>query len=144
MTDSIQDNALFQDTLPSTKDYWDLFQTIGWNEEYHFTTEDLERAIQNSWYSNSIYHSDRLIGFGRVISDGVHHALIVDLIVHPDFQGRGLGRLLLGKLVNKCKEHRIRDVQLFAAKDKFAFYEKFGFERRPSNAPGMQYKYEKG
>ena len=36
----------------------------------------------------------------------------------------------------------IRDIQLFAATNKFAFYEKFGFEKRPINAPGMQLRYK--
>jgi len=86
----------------------------------------------------SIYDSDKLIGFGRVIADGVHHALIVDLIIHPDYQSKGFGSRLLDKLVSKCKKNKIRDIQLFSAKDKYAFYEKFGFEKRPDNAPGMQ------
>lgn len=130
----------FTDTLPKPEDYWDLFQTTGWNDEYNFTQQDLENAIKNSWYLNSIYDSDKLIGFGRVIADGVHHALIVDLIIHPDYQSQGLGSKLLDKLVTKCKDAKIRDIQLFAARDKFEFYEKFGFEKRPINAPGMQIK----
>lgn len=138
MTNSIQENISFIDSLPNVYDYWILFQTTGWNEEYNFTQQDLENALKNSWYSNSIYDSEKLIGFGRVIADGVHHALIVDLIIHPDYQSQGLGSRLLDRLVRKCKEFNIRDIQLFAAKDKFGFYEKFGFEKRPINAPGMQ------
>jgi hypothetical protein len=30
---------------------------------------------------------------------------------------------------------------LFAARDKFEFYEKFGFEKRPTSVLEMQYKY---
>jgi GNAT superfamily N-acetyltransferase len=104
--------------------------------------EDVSEAIQNSWYALSIYYSNNLAGFGRIIADGVHHALIVDLIVHPDYQGKGLGTLILDRLVKKCKENNIRDIQLFAAKGKSDFYEKFGFEKRPADAPGMQLRYK--
>jgi len=141
MTDKIQKTIIFQEALPDIKEYWDLFQTTGWNQEYNFSIQDLANAIQNSWYSMSIYDSDKLIGFGRVIADGIHHALIVDLIIHPDYQNKGLGSRLLEKLVSKCKKNKIRDIQLFSAKDKYAFYEKFGFEKRPNNAPGMQLRY---
>jgi len=134
----MQQTLSFKETLPDINDYWDLFQTTGWNQEYNFTIQELADAIQNSWYSVSLYDIDKLIGFGRVIADGVHHALIVDLIIEPDYQGKGFGSKLLDKLVNKCKESRIRDIQLFAAQDKYAFYEKFGFEKRPLSAPGMQ------
>jgi len=138
MANEIQETIIFKETLPDIKEYWNLFQTTGWNQEYNFSIQDLANAIQNSWYSMSIYDSDKLIGFGRVIADGVHHALIVDLIIHPDYQNKGLGSRLLDMLVSKCKKNKIRDIQLFSAKDKYAFYEKFGFEKRPDNAPGMQ------
>ena len=142
MTDQLKNTIKFKEELPEIKDYWDLFQTTGWNQEYNFSIQDLANAIKNSWFSTSIYDSEILIGFGRVIADGVHHALIVDLIIHPNYQGKGLGSILLERLVTKCKEHKIRDIQLFSAKDKFAFYEKFGFEMRPINAPGMQLRYK--
>ncbi len=132
---------IFDEQLPDPQKYWDLFLTTGWNLEYDFSVTDLARAIQNSWYAISIYHSNELIGSGRIIADGVHHALIVDLIIHPDYQGKGLGRRLLDRLVQKCKDNKIRDIQLFAASDKSGFYEKSGFETRPPNAPGMQLKY---
>lgn len=141
MANEIQETIIFKETLPDIKEYWNLFQTTGWNQDYNFSVQDLANAIQNSWYSMSIYDSDKLIGFGRVIADGVHHALIVDLIIHPDYQSKGLGSRLLDKLVSKCKKNKIRDIQLFSAKDKYSFYEKFGFEKRPDNAPGMQLRY---
>jgi len=138
----MKDPIIFDDQIPDTKKYWDLFQTTGWNLEYKFTMNEIAEAIQNSWYVISIYNSNTLIGFGRIIADGVHHALIVDLIIHPDHQDKGLGTELLNRLVKKCKDNNIRDIQLFAAKDKFEFYEKFGFEKRPSNSPGMQLRYK--
>lgn len=138
MLNKIYNTITFKDTLPDSQDYWNLFQTTGWNKEYNFTVKDLEDAIKNSWYICSLYDLDELIGIGRVIADGVHHALIVDLIIHPKYQRKGLGSKLLNKLVSKCKDNKIRDIQLFAAKDKFLFYEKFGFSKRPNNAPGME------
>lgn len=140
MTQRTKENITYSELLPDISDYWDLFLTTGWNDEYKFTKQDLANALRNSWRSISLYNSGKLIGFGRVIADGVHHALIVDLIIHPDYQGKGMGSKLLERLVSKCKECKIRDIQLFSAKDKYLFYEKFGFEKRPINAPGMQIK----
>lgn len=132
----------YVEILPNIDDYWSLFATTGWNEKYHFTKEELQKAIANSWYAVSVYEDDMLIGFGRVLSDGVHHAFIVDMIVHPEFQGKGIGAGVLDMLVKKCLENNIRDIQLFAAEDKYGFYEKYNFEKRPDNAPGMSYKRE--
>jgi N-acetylglutamate synthase-like GNAT family acetyltransferase len=131
----------YKETLPSIKDYWELFNTTGWNEEYNFSNTDLKKAISNSWYYISVYKKNKLIGFGRIISDGIHHALIVDLIILPDLQGKGIGGQLLERLINKCTGCNIRDIQLFSAKDKYSFYEKYKFIKRADNAPGMQYQY---
>jgi len=142
MNNAIINSIQFREVLPGKEEYFNLFETTGWNKRYQFTADDLERAIVSSWYAISLYDRDRLVGFGRLISDGVHHALVVDLIIHPVYQGKGLGTELLAQLVKKCREQNIPDVQLFAARDKYAFYEKFGFEKRPVDAPGMQLRRE--
>ncbi|MBQ4821860.1 GNAT family N-acetyltransferase [Aquimarina sp. MMG016] len=128
-------------TKPGIDQYWTLFDSTGWNDVCKFTIEELDIAIENSWYSVSAYLEGILIGFGRIISDGIHHALIVDLIISPDYQGKGIGSEILKRLLEKCTGNNIRDIQLFSAKEKFKFYEKFGFQKRAENAPGMEYKY---
>ncbi len=132
---------IFSEDIPRGDDFFDLFSTTGWNdEEYHLSADQLHQAIQHSWYTISVYEDDRLIGFGRVISDGMLHAFIVDMIVHPQDQGKGIGRSVLEKLVHRCKNAGINDIQLFCATGKSGFYTKSGFVPRSADAPGMQYK----
>jgi GNAT superfamily N-acetyltransferase len=128
----------FSDQLPTSESFFELFETTGWNTKYELTKDELYRALKNSWYTISVYENDTLLGFGRIICDGVVHALILDVIVLPEKQGKGIGRLIMEKLVAKCKHHKIRDIQLFCAKGKKVFYEKLGFEIRPEDGPGMQ------
>ncbi len=75
---------------------------------------------------------------GRTISDGAIHALIVDVIVDPDWQGRGVGREIMTRLIARCDAAGIEATQLFCASGKAPFYEKLGFHARPENAPGME------
>ena len=91
------DEIIFDEKAPQIDKYWNLFLTNGWNEEYNFSIKELHKSLLNSWYQVSAYKENNLIGSGRVISDGIHHALIVDLIVHPDYQRKGIGSKLLGK-----------------------------------------------
>ncbi len=126
-------------TNPNKEDFYQLFETTGWNKKYQLSDDELVEAIRNSWYKISAYDSEKLIGYGRIIADGIAHALLLDIIIHPDYQGKYIGKEILDKLVEKCKKHKIRDIQLFCAKDKVEFYEKYGFISRPNNAPGMEY-----
>ncbi|MFC1484594.1 GNAT family N-acetyltransferase [Candidatus Neomarinimicrobiota bacterium] len=124
--------------LPDRDAFFALFETTGWNEEYGLDADQLNTALQHSWTSVSAYDGDRLAGFGRVVSDGILHALIVDLIVWPEYQGQGIGSNLLRELLVRCREAGLRDIQLFCARGQAGFYEKHGFRTRPEDAPGMQ------
>jgi GNAT superfamily N-acetyltransferase len=132
----------FTADLPGKDQFFKLFLTTGWNDIYRLNEDEYFKALKQSWYYLSAYDQEKLVGFGRIICDGVVHALILDLIVHPDFRSKGIGGKILEQLVEKCHQHRIRDVQLFCAKGYAGFYEKRGFRKRPDDAPGMEIKLE--
>lgn len=127
-------------TLPPTPDqYFALFETTGWNTQYQLTPHDLARAVKESAFMVSAYDEDRLIGFGRTVSDSIH-SMIYDLIVSPDHQRLGIGGEILDRLVQHCRTAHIRDIQLYCAAGKRAFYERHGFVARADDAPGMEYR----
>ena len=130
----------YRDTLPDADAYFELFESTGWNQEYRLTCEELRAAASRSWFLLAGYRDGRLVGTGRVVSDGVLHALIVDVIVSPECQGQGIGASIMERLVERCRTARIRDVQLFSAKGKAPFYRRLGFVDRPADAPGMDWK----
>jgi ribosomal protein S18 acetylase RimI-like enzyme len=130
----------YSEKLPTSKQFYKLFKTTGWNDNYELNPEELYTALKNSWYTISVFDKNLLLGFGRIICDGVVHALILDCIIHPDQQGNGIGKEIMNQLVSKCKKHKIRDIQLFSAKDKAGFYEKLDFEKRKEDSPGMGLK----
>lgn len=134
---------VLREELPDKNDYFSLFESTGWNQGYKASPEELEIANRNSWLTLSAFDDDKLVGFGRVVTDFTLHAMIFDLIVLPDYQGRGIGTMVFKALVKKCQEKGIRDIQLFCAKGQKGFYEKNGFEARPYNAPGMQLRKSK-
>ncbi len=125
--------------MPETEALWRVFDTTGWNDEYHLSPAELAAAFEASWFVAGAYAAGRLVGVGRVVSDTVVHAMIYDLIVVPECQGTGIGGQLLGRLVQRCTSAGIRDIQLFCAKGKRRFYEKRGFAARHEEAPGMEY-----
>jgi len=132
----------YRSDLPNTELVWALFQTTGWYASVPVTPEELILAVSNSWFWIAVYDAERLVGFGRIVTDEVLHAMIYDLIVHPDYQMRGIGSRILERLVDQCLRLGIRDIQLFCARGKRAYYEKRGFAARSDDAPGMQYRSE--
>ena len=129
----------YQTFPPTPTEYFALFETTGWNNEYHLTSLDLAKALTTSAFMVSAYEDGRLIGFGRVVTDTIH-AMIYDLIVAPEYQRQGIGGEILDRLVKHCQGAHIRDIQLFCATGKREFYERHGFEVRPNDAPGMHYR----
>lgn len=123
---------------PDVEEFFRLFETTGWNEEYKADIDNIDLILDNSWFIVSVYDNGEMVGTGRMITDGLLHAMIFDMIIMPEYQGKGIGAEVLKILVDKCNKQKIRDVQLFCAKGKIGFYKKRGFIERPGDAPGMQ------
>lgn len=88
--------------------------------------EELKTAFNNSRYCCFLYVTDKLIGAGRALADGVDCAYLCDVAVHPDFQGQGIGSAIIDRLLNQCRGHN--KIILYAAPGKEAFYRRYGFK----------------
>jgi ribosomal protein S18 acetylase RimI-like enzyme len=66
---------------------------------------DLQVAFSNSMFKCFVYDSGRLIAVGRALADGRDCSYICDVAVHPNYQGLGLGKELVTKLVTLSREH---------------------------------------
>jgi N-acetylglutamate synthase-like GNAT family acetyltransferase len=89
--------------------------------------EDLEIAITNSDPVISVWTDHHLIGFARATSDGIYRATIWDVVIHPDYQGAGLGRKLVQTVLSHPKLYRVERVYLMTTQQQ-TFYERIGFE----------------
>jgi len=133
-------NINYTEKLPDKEPFLKLFNSTGWNESYKLNSSELHLAIVNSWFTISAYDNDKLVGFGRIVSDGIVHAMIYDMILLTDYQRKGIGSIILKKLLEHCLQNNIRDIQLFSADGKMGFYEKHGFDLRSAKAQGMEIK----
>jgi GNAT superfamily N-acetyltransferase len=124
---------------PAAEQFAALFAPLGW-----FPGMDVgqfHRSLAHSWYCVSAYDGEQLVGFGRAISDGVIHALLTEVAVAATHRHRGIGRAIMARLIERCHKADIRQVQLFAADGKTPFYQQLGFEPRPAERPGMEYRH---
>jgi len=84
------------------------------------------RAFEASHTAVFIFHDGRMVGFGRAISDDVYQAAIYDVAVVPEFQGGGIGAIIVKEILTRVSGCT---VLLYAAPGKEDFYKKFGFRK---------------
>ncbi len=104
----------------------DLFRaTAHWGRDRQH--DDLATAIRYSNPVVTIWDGDRLMGFARATSDGVYRATLWDVLVHPDYQGAGLGRKLVETVLMHPHVNRVERVYLMTTHQQ-NFYKRIGFE----------------
>ena len=124
---------------PSLKDYNELFENI-YDEK--IDEKILEEAFNNTLEFVSVYDniSNELIGFSRIIGDKTVFLYIQDIMVKKEYQKQGIGGKIVEYTLDIIREYKKRNsdvrVYLGASKDMEAFYEKYGFLRRPNEFVG--------
>jgi len=121
---------------PTLHEYQGLRKAVGWGD---VDAEAIETGLKGALFSVCVVLGDRVIGCGRVIGDGGIYFYINDVIVLPEFQGKGLGRRIMDAIMGYLKSHaRLgTNVGLMAAKDVSEFYVPYGFAKRTVDRPGM-------
>ena len=88
------------------------------------TLEQHRQAFEASHATVFVYDGGKLVGFGRVISDGVYQAALYDCAVAVDHQGREIGKKIVQHLLAQVEDC---NVILYASPGKEGFYERQGF-----------------
>lgn len=90
-------------------------------------SEEMLAAIAHSKPIVTAWDHDAMIGFARATSDGVFRATIWDVVIHPDYQGAGLGRRLVETLIAHPHMNKVERTYLMTTHQQ-RFYERIGFE----------------
>ena len=94
--------------------------------------EEMAIAISNSRPVVSVWDEKHLIGFARATSDGVYRATIWDVVIHPTYQGAGLGRKLVETVLMHPHVRNAERVYLMTTHQQ-AFYQRIGFQPNSSS-----------
>jgi ribosomal protein S18 acetylase RimI-like enzyme len=68
--------------------------------------DHLRKVFGNSLFVSFVYDGGRLVGAGRALADGGDCSYICDIAVMPSHQGTGLGKKLVGDLVERSRGHK--------------------------------------
>jgi GNAT superfamily N-acetyltransferase len=100
----------------------------------------LHQALLNSESLITAWENKKLVGLGNAISDGYLTVYYPHLLVLPEYQGKGIGKMILDKLQEKYRDFHM---QMLTADGKaVAFYKKNGFERAGKTEPMWIYQGE--
>lgn len=102
----------------------DLREAVGWNR----MQEVLGRKELSNLFEIGFMEDERLIGYLCVVSNRVTDAYIQDVMVHPEYQGQGIGTGMMQLALVSIRERGIPMVSVIYGDESLRlFYEKFGF-----------------
>jgi len=109
----------------------DLYRANKWSSAEK--PEQLINALRNSHTLFSAWDDDKLVGIGNAISDGYLVVYYPHLLVHPNYQGKGIGQLIMKKMRDKYNDFHMQI--LTADEQAVGFYKKVGFVRAGQTEP---------
>lgn len=116
----------------------ELCDSVGWARR---PLRKVRKALEHSYLVVSTYEikagKPYLIGFGRATSDHAFNATIWDVVIHPRFQSKGLGKALMKYMIKKLRKDGISNITLFADPQVVTFYQRLGFMPDPEGIKGM-------
>jgi len=120
---------------PSVEEFSILRKKIGWGE---VSLNLVEVSLNNSLFHVVIRDKSQLIGMGRVVGDGAMYFYVQDVVVDPNYQNSGVGSALMDQIENylSIAAKKGSTIGLLAAKEKEAFYTRYGYTQRPNDSLG--------
>ena len=103
-----------------------LYKSVGWLN-YTSNPAMLKNAYKNSLKILGAYDADKLVGIIRVVGDGYSIVYIQDMIVLPEYQRKGIGTLLLEKILFEYKNVYQKVLMTDNTEKTVRFYKTDGF-----------------
>ena len=89
---------------------------------------DVLRMLENTSLVLGIATDNgELVGFARVQTDYVYQATVYDVIAHPDWRGRKIGKMLMDAIINHEQLRNVEHIDLNCLPDMVPFYRRWNF-----------------
>ena len=119
-------NIVYNNRL-SVQDYCRLRKSVGF---YDIPEDHVRHALDKSDFIAAATVDSVTVGMARLMTDGTQ-VLVMDVVVHPDYQGNGIGKGLMEQIRNyiESTDYDRMIVNLITDESKTGFYEKLGYQK---------------
>ena len=110
------------------------------------TFEQVKLGLEHTLFRVSVWDGDKVVAMARMIGDLGLDYYIKDVVVRPEYQGRGIGRRMINELLKFINDNGVPGTEIFvelcAMPDKIPFYEKFGFSANEAQRLRIMHRVE--
>ena len=114
---------LIKENINNVEEFNYLYDAVGWES---YDRKVSEKSLANTIYSVSVYDDSKIVGYGRLIGDGICFLYIQDVMVDPKYQNKKIGTQIMNKLLEKVNQVKLENpyvrVYLGVSKGKEKFY----------------------
>ena len=103
-----------------------LYASVGWTA-YTDHPEQLRKGFENSMLTLAAYEDEQLLGIIRTVGDGHTIVFVQDILVFPEYQGKGVGSALLQAILDRYSHVRQIELATDNTPKTIAFYKSMGF-----------------
>jgi len=89
--------------------------------------KDLKTCLANSDVIVSLWSNNKILGFGRALSDGTYRTVLWDIVIDHNYQGKGYGKLIVNSLLQSKVIKQSEKIYLMTSNQK-DFYCQIGFD----------------
>ena len=134
MHDLIPLNSL---TEAQTEQLWRLYQAEWWSKGRSLS--DVTTMLQHTGVVFGYAKPDgTLVAFARMLTDRLYRALLLDVIVAPDYRSRGLGARLMRDITTHPVLGNVESIVLFCRPELVEFYQRCGFATSDTGIVSMR------
>ena len=124
----------------SAEEFITLWETV-WGQAP--TLEQIRLAMAHTLFRVSVFDGDTIVAMARMNGDMGLCYYIKDVVVRPEYQGKGIGRMLINELLKFIEDNGVKGTEIFvelcAMPDKIPFYKKIGFDSNEAQRLKMMY-----
>ena len=91
------------------------------------TINDLKKCLANSDVIVSLWVGNKIVGFGRALTDEIYRAVLWDIVIDQNYQGKGFGKLIVKSILSSKKIKNTKKLYLMTTNKKL-FYSQLDFK----------------